>query len=73
MAVRTRQEYLKDLATNQVISSSLESGSRLSKSLTESPIAALSFLAGLRYDVETKLLCLSVEPKEGAYLLLSVN
>ena len=31
MAVRTRQEYLKDLATNYVTSNSLESASKLSK------------------------------------------
>lgn len=31
MAVRTRQEYLKDLALNHVVSSSIDSGSRLSK------------------------------------------
>ena len=31
MAIRTRQEYLKDLATNYVTNNSLESASRLSK------------------------------------------
>ena len=33
MASRTRQEYLKDLATNYVTSNSLESASKLSKSI----------------------------------------
>ena len=31
MAIRTREEYLKDLATNYVSTTSLDSGSKLSK------------------------------------------
>ena len=34
MAIRTRQEYMKDLANNYVTSTSLESGSKLSKCTT---------------------------------------
>ena len=33
MAIRTRQEYLKDLATNYVTTSSLESGSKFGETL----------------------------------------
>ena len=33
MAIRTRQEYLKDLATNFVTTSSLDSGSKFGKNM----------------------------------------
>ena len=44
MALRTRQEYLKDLATNYVTSNSLESASKLSKCSNLHNILTLNLL-----------------------------